>query len=109
MQTCLKFTTATVVLALVVVGPVSTARAGGIVYGKVEWTASNAITFRDYSGGVVQLQVDLNARILLNGRRVQLVDLKPGTPVTVYYENGPFAPYVVAIVAVSRFGQPGGG
>ena len=109
MQTNLRFTAA-VVLALAVASvSISTARAAGIVYGKVEWTDASTITFKEYGGAVLQLQVDLNAPVTLNGRRVRLVDLKAGTPVTVYYEIGPFAPFAIAVAAVGRFGPPGGG
>jgi hypothetical protein len=83
------------------------ARADGVAQGKVEWTASNVIVFKDYSGPVIQIQVDLNARITLNGRPIRLIDLKPGTHVTIYYEDGPFAPVAVAIEAFGRFGSPG--
>ena len=97
-------------LALIVVSiSVSTAQAAGIVYGKVEWTDASTIVFKEYGGAVQKLQVDLNAPVTLNGSPVRLVDLKAGTAVTVYYENGPIAPFAIAVAAVGRFGPPGGG
>ena len=101
---------AAVVLALVVVSvSVSTAQAAGIVYGRVEWTDSTTIIFKEYGGAVHRLPVDLNAPVTLNGRPVRLVDLKAGTAVTVYYENGPVAPVAIGIAAMARFAPPGGG
>jgi hypothetical protein len=100
---------AAVVLALVVSVSVSTAQAAGIVYGRVEWTDSTTIIFKEYGGAVHRLPVELNAPVTLNGRPVRLVDLKAGTPVTVYYENGPVAPVAIGIAATARFGPPGGG
>ena len=100
---------AVLVLALVGVGvSVLTAQAVGIVYGKVEWTDSTTIVFKEYGGAVQRLAVDLNAPVTFNGRPVRLVDLKKGTPVTVYYENGPVAPVAIGVAAVGRFGPPGG-
>jgi hypothetical protein len=92
------------ILAICIVVP--KAQADGIVRGRVEWTASNVLVFKDYSGPVIQIPVDLNARITLNGRPIRLIDLKQGTHVTIYYEDGPFAPVAVAVEAFGRFGAP---
>jgi|SRR5689334_13967313 hypothetical protein len=78
------------------------ARADGVVYGKVEWTASNLITIKDYAGVVVQIQVHPDARVTFNGRPIPLVQLKQGTHVTIYYQDREFAPLAFAIDGLSR-------
>jgi hypothetical protein len=97
-----------VVLALAILAIwvfVPKARADGVVQGRVEWTASNVLTFKDYAGTVLQIQVHPDARVTLNGRPIPLVQLKQGAHVTIYYEDRQFAPLAVAIEALSRFGS----
>ncbi len=100
---------AVLILAIVFSGAMSaTARADGVLFGKVEWISGNVIILKEYTGPVVYIQVDGAARITINARPARLNQLKPKMHVTIYYEDREFAPVAVVVQAVSQFGTARG-
>jgi hypothetical protein len=97
------------ILAIVFSGTMTaTARADGVLFGKVEWISGNVVILKEYTGPVVNIQVQGDARITINGLPARLNQLKPKMHVTIYYEDREFAPVAVVVEAVSQFGAARG-
>jgi hypothetical protein len=97
-----------IVVGILICGATS-ARADGIILGRVEWTSPNGILdYRAQQGDEHQIYVDPQARITHNGRPIQLGQLKLGWDITIQYVDTDKGPVAIAIAAVSKFGAVAG-